>query len=357
MPSKIRQVVLLFIFIIFIFTPSIPVTANSQETDRKQLTVLTWSDYMDMEIVKQFEEDFATEIKFVYYEEDDERDAIMVESDGLGYDLILINGIRVSQYEKSGWITSITEQSIPNLKYINKKWRKSFRATETHGIPYFWGTLGIAYRTDLVKEKITSWKQLYEPDESLKGKIFMLSTQRDIIGSALKSLGYSINSTNTKEIDEAKTLLRQQKPFVNKYGCVSVDERSPLVTGESWLAITFNGDAIMLKEHNENIQYVLPKEGSNIWVDYFTVSTQSKNKKLAMQFLNFINEPKIAAQNAGFVYFATPNSEAEKYLPLDFLNNPVIYPSKSNLNKSEFYIPLPLGIIRHRNAIVTGLKK
>ena len=355
MLPRTNRVSLLLFSLISIFICSLHTTAHSQKSTNV-LTILTWSDYLDPDVVKQFEEKYQTEIKFVYFEEDDERDAIMVDSDGLGYDIILISGIRVDLYKKKGWITSINEEDVPNLKNIRKNWLKAFNGTEGYTVPYFWGTLGIAYRADLVKEKITSWKQLYQPDQSLKGKIFMLSSQRDLIGSAMKSLGYSINSTTKKEINDVKELLIEQKPFVNHYGYIMVDANSSLVTGKDWVAMAFNGDAIMLQEHNENIQYVLPEEGTNIWVDYFTISSKASNQKLAHQFLNYLNEPKIAAQNSLFVYFATPNIEAEKLLPQNFINHPVIYPSQEILAKSEFYKPLPPSTIKHMNSIVSDLK-
>ena len=125
-----------------------------------------------------------------------------------------------------------------------------------------------------------------------------------------------------------------------------------LVRGEARAAMVYSGDAMMVAEHNENIAYVVPEEGSNLWVDYLAVLKRSRQKQLAMDFINFLNEPENAAQLAQFVYYATPNREAEKRLPKEFLEDPVIYPDQNVLAKSEFYRELPPRVQKRYNAVL-----
>ncbi|MDH3469646.1 MAG: spermidine/putrescine ABC transporter substrate-binding protein, partial [Gammaproteobacteria bacterium] len=224
-------------------------------------------------------------------------------------------------------------------------------------VPFFWGTTGIGYRKDLIPEGFKSWKDFFNPPESLRGKIVMMNYSRDIMGAALKALGYSLNSNNQKEIEEAEQLLKQQEPYVHSYGYITLDEESELVTGEVWASMMYSGDALQVQEYNENIVYVLPEEGSNIWMDYLTVAAASNKKELAMQFINFLNEPEIAARMAEFVYYATPNKAAEQYLPEEYFEDPVIYPSEEELSRSEFHKPLAPRAQQYTNELIARLVK
>lgn len=321
------------------------------EAEQETLTILNWSEYVDPKIVKKFEKKYKVKVREIYYESDDSRDALMLASKGKGYDIIVVNGAKVEQYVKRGWISPITNKQVKNLKHIHKRWLSAFPSTNGNAVPYFWGTLGIAYRKDLVKKPITSWKQLFEPDDDLKGKIIMVRSARELIGLALIAKGYSMNSQNNKEIEEAYTLLEKQKPFVKEYAYISLAKDSSIVNGSVIAATSYNGDTLTIQEHSDNVVYVVPEEGTNLWIDYLSVSKQSTNKSLAYKFLNFINEPKNAAQLAQFLYYASPNKSAEKYLPADFKNDKIIYPGNKTLQKSETIKPIPVKTQRKYNTI------
>jgi len=342
-----------FMYILF---PLLVALVSPAQAAVQTLHFLSWSEYIDPAVVKAFEQEFNAKIKFRYFEDDDDRDAILVKSGGTGYDLVIINGVQVKTYRKHGWLSRITSKDVPNLKYIDPKWMNAFKSSRGYTVPYFWGTTGIAYRKDLVQKPITSWRQLFNPSKEKHGKIIMLGVGRDVIGMALKSIGKSSNSTDLRALKKVEQLLKAQKPYVKSYSYMTLDKKSPLVTGEAVIAMAFSGDALMVREHNKNIEYVVPKEGGNLWVDQLGVLKSSKNKDLAMKFINFINRPKIAARIANFVYYATPNQEAKKLLPKEFLEDRVIYPGQSELDKSEFDGDLPIRIIKKRNEIMAGLR-
>lgn len=323
----------------------------------QNLVFLTWSEYIDPAVVADFEKKYHAKIKFVYFENDENRDDLLIRTDGKGYDLILSNGPSVSKYYKLGWLQPITQKEVPNLKYIDKKWIRSFSKAEGYSIPYFWGTTGIAYRKDLVKGKVDSWKNLLQPEESLRKKITMVGSSVDTIGPALKMLGYSANTESPKAIREAGEVLKKQKPYVNNYAYISLGKDSALLTGDIYMTIAYSGDALALKEQNDNVEYVLPKEGGMIWIDSILVGKHSKHKKLAYAFLNFINTPDNAKRLAEFVYYATPNKAAEKLLDREFLNNPIIYPSAKALARSETERELSPKNSRLRNQIFSNLIK
>ncbi|MGI9293881.1 MAG: ABC transporter substrate-binding protein, partial [Pseudomonadales bacterium] len=237
---------------------------------------------------------------------------------------------------------------------IDPALRKAFPDANAYAIPYFWGTLGILYRSDLVQAPIRSWSQLFNPTSDLQGKIVMLEDGRDLISMGLKALGYSANSMNKSHLKAVETLLVAQKPFVKSYlSSLTLDADSPLVSGEIVAAMSYNGDALMVKEHHPKLTYVLPKEGGNIWIDYLAIAARARDPELAYLFLNFINEPANAAQLARFVHCASPNKEAEKLLSASFLNDPSIYPANKSLVKSEVYKPLTPRVQRKHNQIIT----
>lgn len=319
----------------------------------QDLVLLNWSEYLDPELIKRFEKEFNANIKEVYFESDDLRDDMMLETDARGYDIAMVNGSTVETYVKANWVEPMDNKLLPNIKYVDKKWLDSFPGVKGNATPYFWGTLGIAYRKDLVSKTPNSWMDILKPEEYLRGKIGMLKSSRDITGIALKALGHSINSTDKQALKDVERLLSDQKYYVNTYNYLALTEESALVSGEVVMAMFYSGDALMVQEFNNEIDYMVPEEGGHLWVDYMVVLKSSNNKKLAFQFINFLNQPKNAAQLAEYVYYATPNIAAEKYLPQEFKDDPIIYPNKSVISRSEFHKPLSARAIKKRNAITT----
>lgn len=306
----------------------------------ESLTVLTWADYIDMELVEEFTESTGIGVKFSYYESDDHRDEILAESDGRNYDVIVVNGAMLGTYAQRNWLAPVDAAAAPNILGVKERWRDAFPGSARYGVAYFWGTLGIGYRSDLIPEGFTKWSDFFAPSERLRGRLSMLKSARDVVGMALKAAGKSANTTDLDAIRQAGDLLLAQKPFVRSYEYVALNEESALVSGEIWATLIYSGDALMVQEHDENIVYVVPEEGSNLWADYFVVLQSSPRKDLAWRFIDFFNTPEIAARNAQFVYYATPHSEAEKLLPDDHRQDPVIYPEQSVIDRSETYSEL-----------------
>ncbi len=324
--------------------------ADSGQSPR-ELVFLTWSEYMDPELIERFEHEHDVRVRKVHFASDDHRDDLMLNSDAKGYDVILVDDIRIPMYQRHGWLAALNEQQIPNLRHIDPYWNRAYEGTEGYAVPVFWGTFGIGYREDLVPEPIESWMQLFQPHEDLRGHIIMIRQQRDLIGAALKALGYSLNSSDAAELAAAERLLMAQKPFVGSYEYVALSEESSLISGEAVVATIYNGDVLMLQEHDERIQFILPKEGSFLWVDYLAVLASSPNQDLAKAFVNFLNEPEHAAQWAEYVYFATANKSARALLSAEFLADPIIFPDEESMSRLEFIEHLPARAARRWNTI------
>lgn len=330
-------------------------TVFAQGAEPRELRFLNWPDYMDPEILAEFERLSGIKVKQSYFDSDTTRDEQLLETEGRSFDLALTNGASLRILAKRGWLEPLDEASIPNLKHIDPRWRTAFEKSEDFGVPYFWGTLGIVYRQDLVPFKVTSWMDLLQPVDELRGKVSMIGDSADMIGSALKALGYSLNSTNADELKKAEMLLHAQAPAVNTYRYPALNKDSALVTGEVVMSMMYNGDSRMLQVHNENIVFVLPQEGGNIWTDYLSVMSSSRKKADAKRFIDFLNKPEIAARLAQYVYYATPNRAAEALLPADFRKDPVIYPGEAALKNSEAYSRLPPRAQKNRAAIFSRI--
>lgn len=322
---------------------------HAAEGLRQELVILNWADYIDPELITAFEKQRDVKVRVVNYEDDDNRDQLLLATNGSGYDLVVVNETHVNVYRAHGWIAPLSAEEVPNLKHVDPKWLAKAEAAKGYAAPYFWGTLGIAYRKDLVQKPPQGWIDLLEPGNDMKGKVAMLSSSREILGMALKAAGHSVNSVDHREIDEAMRLLVAQKPFVRAYQQSLLNERSELVTGDVSMRMTFNGDALVLKRYNPNIEYVVPEQGTGLWVDYITVMANAASPALAYAFIDFLNQPANAAKNAQYVSFATPNTAAEKLLPAEFRANRAIYPDAKTLANSEMFTALPPRALSYRN--------
>ena len=314
-----------------------------------ELVILNWADYIDPDLIAEFETKQHAKVRVVNFEDDDNRDQLLLATNGAGYDLVLVNETHVGLYRVHGWLATVSAAEVPNIEHIDNAWVDQAADARGYALPYFWGTLGIAYRRDLMREGPQHWSDLFAPRADLHGRIAMLSSQRELLGVALKASGHSLNSVAHADIDAAMKLLLAQKPFVRAYQQALLNEKSELVTGDVSMRMMFNGDALLLRKFNSNIDYVVPSEGTGLWIDFLAVMANAPNPKLAYAFLDFINEPANAAKNAAFVNFATPNQAAAKLLPAAYRDNPSIYPPAKTLRNSELFKSLPPRALSYRN--------
>ena len=328
---------------------------TSSEPNPPELVLFTWAEYLDPALLEAFERRHGARVKQVYFATDDIRDDHLIKTGGAGFDLVLVAGYKVDLYRRYGWLAKVPEERLPNLRHIDPRWRNAFPSASEYAVPYAWGSIGIAYRKDLVSRPPSSWMDLFRPATGLKGKLFMIEDARDTIGLALKALGHSVNETDPQALQAAEQLLLAQKPFVKTWHYLSLTADSALVSGDLAMGMLYNGDALTLQEHDARIDFIIPQEGTALWVDYLAVLKSSRQQQLAWSFIDFLNEPENAARLAEYIYYATPNRAAEKLLSREFLENPVIYPPRRILEKSEFYEQLPPRASKRRNELFSRL--
>ena len=344
-----------FTCLVTLLLPLWPLHSSASDAATSELVILNWADYIDPEVIADFEAKHHAKVRIINFEDDDNRDQLLLATNGTGYDIVLVNETHVGLYRAHGWLAKVGEAEVPNLKYVDNAWMDKAADAQGYAVPYFWGTLGIAYRRDLVHKPPQHWSDLFAPSVELHGRIAMLSSQRELLGVALKAAGHSVNSTAHGEIDGAMKLLLAQKPFVRAYQQALLNEKSELVTGVVSMRMMYNGDALLLRKFNDNIDYIVPSEGAALWVDYLTVMADAPNPKLAYLFLDFLNEPAIAAKNAAFVNYATPNQAAAKLMPAAYRDNASIYPPAKTLANSELFAPLAPRALSYRNSQFTHL--
>ncbi len=314
-------------------------TSNTQE--KKTLYVFNWGDYIDPELIDLFEERYPH--ISVVYETFDSNDMLKtkLKAGGTSYDVIFPSDFMVSELKRENLLYELDYENIPNYKHINDRFKNlTCDSDNKYTVPYFWGTVGIMYNKDIVTEPVNSWDILW--DEKYKGSVIMLDNMRDTIGTALKKLGYSSNTTNMEELQKAKEILIEQRPLVYAY---YIDEiKDIMMAGEAALALNWSGPAMdAYWEGAENIGYAIPEEGSNIWVDCMVVPKTSKNKKEAEMFINFLTDPEIAYKNTEYIGYSTPNVKTYDMVmeeSPELLENDAYWPSDELLNRCEEYVDL-----------------
>ena len=320
--------------------------------EEKVLSILNWEDYIAPEVIAAFQQETGVKIRLVYYETDDHRDRLLTKSRS-NFDLIMVSAADLGNFEKSGWIQPIDESKIPNLKFV----RDQLNDASGYGIPYAWGSTGLAYRADLVEEPITSWAQIFNPKESLKGKILMLDDAREAVFAAAKYLGISFSELNTEDLKLIEKALQVQSGSVFYRG-YSVGAKNELVTGEAHVSLAYNGDALFHKrEFNKHIEYVYPKEGCSLWTDYWTISAETQRKDLAYLFIDFVNRPEIAKFTTTYLEYASANIEAEKLLDEKYKSNRSIYPVAEDVVNCEYFGNPSARVHRKINDIYFSIEK
>lgn len=306
--------------------------SDSKET----LTIFNYSEYMDPDVIDLFEEETGIKVK---YEEATTPEEMYAKytSGAISYDLLCTSDYMVQRLINEGEAQTVDFSSMENSSNIGDKYwelSQSFDTDNEYALPYFWGTIGILYDTTKVKEPITSWDVLFNGDYA--GQIIMQDSMRDTFMIALKYLGYSLNTSNEEEIRKAQELLIAQKPDVEAY---LVDEaRDEVVAGNATMAVVYSGEAYLGHEYNNDLAYVIPDEGSNVWIDSWIVTKNCKNTEAAAKFLDFLCREDIAKKNFEYIYYSTPNEAVIENLEEELKNDESIVPSDTSIENCEVCI-------------------
>lgn len=301
-----------------------------------QVIVYNWGEYIDPEIIDLFEE--GTGIDVIY--EEFETNEIMypkIQSGAIAYDVVCPSDYMIQRMIENDLLAEINYDHIPNLKYIGDNYMKmsrQFDPENKYSVPYLWGTVGILYNKKMVDEPVDSWGILW--DKKYEDSILMQDSVRDAFAVALKYLGYSLNSTDLDELEAAKNLLIEQKPLVQAYVIDQV--RDKMIGGEAALGVIYSGEALYCQQENPDLDYVIPKEGTNIWIDSWVIPKNAKNVENAEAFINFLCRPDIAKMNFDYITYSIPNTAGRDLIEDESLrNSPIAFPDDSKLENCETF--------------------
>ena len=302
----------------------------------EKLVVYNWGEYIDPEVLTMFEEETGIDI---VYEEFETNEILYpkISSGAIAYDVICPSDYMIQRMIENDLLSEINFDNIPNLKNIGKQYleqSRQFDPENKYSVPYCWGTVGILYNKMMVDEPVDSWSILWDP--KYKDNILMQDSVRDAFGVTLKYLGYSLNSTDLDELTEAKNLLIEQKPLVQAYVIDQV--RDKMIGNEAALGVIYSGEAIYTQKENPNLEYVIPKEGSNIWIDSWVIPKNAEHKENAEKFINFLCRPDIALMNFEYITYSTPNEAARELIEDESIrNSEITFPDLSKYDNLETF--------------------
>ena len=298
--------------------------------------VYNWGEYIDPETIEMFEEE--TGIKVIY--EEFETNEIMypkIEAGAANYDVVCPSDYMIQKMIENDLLLELNWDNLPNSANIGDQYyeqSEQFDPGNKYSVPYCWGTVGILYHKTMVDEPITSWSVLW--DKKYENNILMQDSVRDAFMVALKLKGYSMNSLDEKELNEAKDILIEQKPLVQAYVVDQV--RDKMIGGEAAIGVIYSGEAIFTQRENPDLEYVIPEEGTNVWIDSWCILKDAENVENAEKFIDFMCRPDIALMNFEYITYSTPNDAARELIEDDDIRNSnIAFPDLSQYNNLETF--------------------
>ena len=300
--------------------------------EEAKLNLYNWDTYIGETTLDDFGKATGIDAKMDLYADNDELFAKLREGNP-GYDVIIPTDDYVERMILARMLAPLDHSKIPNMKNVDKHFQDAaFDPGRKYSVPYMWGTQGIGYRKSKVSSIPDTWKVLLDSGE-YSGRVALLGDAGSVLGPALKYLGYSYNATSPEEIKKAEELVIRQKPHIKAFA--EDNGQDLLLSGEVDLTMEWNGDILQIMAEDDDISYVVPKEGSNVWQDCMCIPTGAPHPENAHRFINFILDAEAGAAIADFIYYATPNNAARALLSDDYNKNPAVFPDDETLARCE----------------------
>lgn len=317
---------------------------------RDGVNIYNWGDYIDKDTLRQFEKETGIKVTYETFATNEDLYVRMIQG-MTDFDVIIPSDYMIERMMREDMLYKINFDNIPNYKYVDTTFKDlDYDPKNEYSVPYMWGTVGIIYNTKLVYEKVDSWDILW--DKKYKDNIIMLNSQRDTFAVSLRRLGYSMNTRDFDELVQAKDELIKQKPLVYAYQGDEV--KDTMIAGDAAFAVVWSGDASTMSDANPDLEYSIPKEGTNLWFDSMVIPKNAPNKENAEKLINFLCRPDIAAKNAEYIGYSTPLSAARELLDEETRNSKIAYPSGEVIENTEIFKD-PKDIIRIYDELWTDL--
>ena len=308
------------------------------------VNVYNWGEYIDPEVITEFQQETGIKVVYDMFETNEEMYPV-IEAGGVVYDAVCPSDYMIEKMMQNHLLAEIDFKNIPNIKEIGKEYMEmcaEFDPGNRYTVPYTTGTVGILYNKRMLDELgvpyPTKWADLWNP--KLKGEILMQDSVRDAFMVALKKEGHSMNTVDDKELDEAMKDLIDQKPLVQAYVVDQV--RDKMIGEEAAVGVIYSGEILYVQGELEGtdveVDYVIPEEGTNLWVDGWVIPKNAKHKENAEKWIDFLCRPDIAAKNFEYITYTTPNIGALELLPKEYTENKAVFPDMAEvLKKGEVF--------------------
>ncbi len=326
---------------------------NALSAEEKKLSFYNYDTYIGETTLADFNAATGIEVKMDLFADGDEL-FTKLKAGNPGYDVIIPTNDKVERMAKANMLIPLDHKKIPNMANIDPAFMNpSFDPGRKWSLPYMWGTVGIGYRKSKVEGTPDSWKWVME-DSKYAGRIALLGDQEHTVGSALKYLGFGYNSTNMDELKKAKDLLINAKKLIKKYA--DDNGQDLLASGEVDLTMEYNGDIAQVMGEDEDLSYVVPKEGSNVWEDTIAIAAGAPHPENAHAFINYVFDKDVGKAIATTIQYATPNKAAKELMDGKYKENPAIFPADEVLAKCEYAAYLGEEALKVRDEIWTAIQ-
>jgi spermidine/putrescine transport system substrate-binding protein len=310
--------------------------AGCRPKDEAVLHVYTWADYVKPELVQRFEKENNCRVVIDTFDSNEAMYA-KLKAGATGYDVIFPSSYMVKLMNDQGMLQTLDQAQLPNLSHVDPDYLKvALDPTMDHSVPYMLTYAGIAYLESRVPNAEPSWAMFDRTD--LGNRTTMLNDMRETIGAALKFLGYSLNTADDKELEEAKEVVLRWRKNLAKFE--NEQYKSGISSGEFLLVHGYSGDILQVQEENEDIAFALPNEGFSISCDDMVIPKTAKQTKLAHAFINFLHDPEVAAENSEFIYYLCPNKDCYALMPEEMREDPAVFPPADVRAKGEVIMDL-----------------
>lgn len=314
---------------------AVTLSGCSSPEEPRVLNLYNWSEYMPQEVLDRFEEETGIQVIYTTYDSNEAMYARLKLMDGSGdYDLALPSTYYVNRMRKEGMLEKIDHNQIDGLDRLDPELTNlDIDPDNNYSIPYLWGTTGLAYdANDVDGDQVTAWADLWK--DEYEGRVMLTNDMREVFHVGLRVLGYSGNSTDPEEIEQAYEKLSELMPSVRTFN--SDAPRMPYLEGETDIGMIWNGEAVMGQQDMPSLTYVYPEEGAIVWLDSFVIPENARNSEAAHEFISFVMRPEISALISEEIGYATPNLAARELLSDEVANDRTSYPTPEDLANAEF---------------------
>jgi spermidine/putrescine transport system substrate-binding protein len=309
---------------------------GSADARAESLNIYAWSGELPQEIVDDFAKETGIDVTMDTFDSNESLIA-KLEAGAAGYDIVNPSQYAVQILAKKGLIEELDHGKIPNRGNLSEVFQNiSYDPGNKYSVPYVWGTTGLAYNSECVKEPVTSWKALW--DEKYAGRIYMLDNMLAAYIAGLQVNGFKANTTNPDEIAKATDSLIEQKKILAGYN--STNFADLLASGEACLVEAWSGTVLQVTTENPNVHYVLPDEGGTMWVDGYAIAKGAPNVDAAYKFLDYLLRPEVAAKTTELTQTANTVEKSKELLPKELAENAAVFPPADKLAKADFILDL-----------------